>query len=668
MEIRSFLEKAEDRLAGVRGGLLLFSQGRLSSEEVLAACQRLAQLQVEAEGAGRADIGALAADAAYSIEQATRVASGVRTQAVNTALDLVSKLEAAVLQMPLGSDEFFHEADDLVESAFKGMTTENGAEDFEIDDETLEIFREEASELLSNIRTSLATLKLHPEKTDALWEIRRCCHTLKGAAGIVGLHEASKLAHSVEDLLDRKVEAGVPVSADLTILLEKAVDTLDAVSAGAVCEGSAEMQVQLEGQNSCRTVEVALPISETAHRETSAIHTPPTPVVRVSLDRLDQLLYIASRLASESQNALNRVSEGASASELAELLRGHRALAGEISEGLKQVRLVRFGVLEMRLNRSVQVTCQEEDKKAGIVILDPDVEIDTLIIDAMIEPLLHLIKNAVVHGIEAPETRRLLGKPEKGTISIAVASDGENVSLSVEDDGCGISTATLLEKGIESGLVERGKAERLDDRALAQLIFERGLTTSATLNLNAGRGVGMSIVKESVESRGGTIEVDWEPQQGTKFTLRFPIVPDSPPSASSRDENEKPFVLIVDDSNSIRRMTSKIVEQAGCRAVTAINGADALELLANRPAMPDLILSDVEMPTMDGWQLLDHIKTDIKLASLPVFMVTSLSSEEARSKAARLGANGYFVKPFTVDDLMSVMSELAPNVPADGSV
>ena len=74
------------------------------------------------------------------------------------------------------------------------------------------------------------------------------------------------------------------------------------------------------------------------------------------------------------------------------------------------------------------------------------------------------------------------------------------------------------------------------------------------------------------------------------------------------------------------------------------------------------------MPTMDGWQLLDHIKTDIKLASLPVFMVTSLSSEEARSKAARLGANGYFVKPFTVDDLMSVMSELAPNVPADGSV
>ncbi len=661
-DLQTFLEKAEDRLAGIRGSLLLFLQGRMSSAEVMPVCQRLVQFQFEAEGTGLANIGRLAADAAYSIEHAGTCQPGVRDGAVNASLDLISKLEAELLQMPIGSAEFLSEAEDLVESTFDGMIAQREknappVEDFEIDEETLEIFREEVSELIANIRTSLAMLRTVPGNTEALWEIRRYAHTLKGAAGIVGLDQASKLAHTIEDLLDKKVEAGGSLDAAFIDVVERAANILEDISNGRPNDTTA-ITAELSAFNAAPAAQVATPTAAAdSGRDTSAIHTPPTPVVRVSLDRLDQLLYIASALVNESEAVLKRISGGSPPAEVVELVRGHRAMAVEISDGLKKIRMVRFGVLEMRLNRAVQVTCQDEGKAADIVILTPDVEIDTLVIDAMIEPMLHLLKNAVVHGIEQAETRRLLGKPEKGTIAIGVASDGRTVTLSVEDDGRGISTTRLLAKGVETGLIEPLDAERLADHEIFQLIFERGLTTTSTVNMNAGRGVGMSIVKESVESRGGRIDVASAPQQGTKFTLSFPIVLAAQDALAV--EEDRPLVLIVDDSNSIRRMSSKIVESAGFRAITAINGADALELIRDRSLVPDLILSDVEMPTMDGWQFLDHVKTDEKLAAIPVVMVTSLTSDDSRARAAKLGASDYFVKPFTAEHLRSVMSALS---------
>jgi two-component system chemotaxis sensor kinase CheA len=621
-------------------------------------CHRLVQFQFEAEGAGFQNIGRLVAEAAYSIQRAATCDPGVRNAAVNASLDMVSRLETELFQMSLGSTEFLNEAEDLVETTFGGMIAQGDkdrshGEEFEIDEETLEIFREEARELIANIRAGLSALRNAREHTEGLWEIRRNAHTLKGAAGIVGLDQASILAHKLEDRLDKEVEAGGSLDTASIDVLERAANILDAMSHGRPYD-VAGITVELEAVNEPPKALPAVPeVAPDQPREAAAIHTPPTPVVRVSLDRLDQLLYIASALVNESDAVLKSISEGSPAAELTELVRGHRSMAQEISDGLKKVRMVRFGVLEMRLNRTVQVTCQDEGKTADVVILDPDIEIDTLVIDAMIEPLLHLLKNAVVHGIEQPETRRLLGKPEKGTIAIGVASDGKIVTLTVEDDGRGISTAQLRAKGIETGVLEPLRAERMDENAVFQLIFERGLTTTDTVNMNAGRGVGMSIVRESIVVRGGTIDIVSASQRGTKFTLSFPIIPISrEPAIEDRD---RPLVLIVDDSNSIRRMSSKIVEQAGCRAVTAINGADALELIREHSLLPDLILSDVEMPTMDGWQFLDHVKTDARLAAVPVVMVTSLTSDESRARAAKLGANDYFVKPFTAEQLRSVM-------------
>ncbi|HEX3102092.1 MAG TPA: response regulator, partial [Pyrinomonadaceae bacterium] len=281
---------------------------------------------------------------------------------------------------------------------------------------------------------------------------------------------------------------------------------------------------------------------------------------------------------------------------------------------------------------------------------------------------LHLLKNAVVHGIEPTETRRLLGKEEKGRVRIAVRADETDVYLTVSDDGHGISTAKLLEKAIASGIIDEQKAASMDEPSIIDLIFDRGLTTAESVNMNAGRGVGMSIVKESVESRGGSVTVETVQQKGTRFTVRMPLtlpkpeaeVPDPAPiePTGEPDAEMPPLVLIVDDSPSIRRMTARIVEDAGFRTITAEHGAEALELLLSGEWEPDVIISDVEMPVMDGWQFLEYVKTDNNFGHIPVVMATSLSSEEYREKASGLGASDYVVKPFCRQELDRVVETL----------
>jgi CheY-like chemotaxis protein len=169
--------------------------------------------------------------------------------------------------------------------------------------------------------------------------------------------------------------------------------------------------------------------------------------------------------------------------------------------------------------------------------------------------------------------------------------------------------------------------------------------------MNAGRGVGMSIVKEAIESRGGSVIVKSEPQRGTTFTVIMPL--GTPASGENNAVSEPadtaaelpPLVLIVDDSPSIRRQSTKL-------------GADALELLLNGDWEPDLILSDVEMPQIDGWGFLEYVKTDDNFGHFPVVMVTSLDADHHRQKAMELGASDYLIKPLKETDLARVINAI----------
>ena len=144
-------------------------------------------------------------------------------------------------------------------------------------------------------------------------------------------------------------------------------------------------------------------------------------------------------------------------------------------------------------------------------------------LDLLSEPLMHLIRNAVVHGIEPPEIRRLLGKPESGKITVAFGNETTHIVLTISDDGSGIAASRLKEKAVNSGLLTKEKADALNDQEAMALIFEPGLTTADKLSMSAGRGVGMSIVKAGIEAAGGSVDIDSRTQSGTRIIVRLPL-------------------------------------------------------------------------------------------------------------------------------------------------
>ncbi|MBP6004167.1 MAG: response regulator [Pyrinomonadaceae bacterium] len=680
--LNAFVERASGRLAGIRNGILIFDQDPSSDGDIDLAIRSLQLLRRDASENDQLAI----LDLADQCDAVLRPLLGndPTPAAIGRSLDIVARIEEQLLQVPLHSDDFLPDISAFVDSSFRSLRSDNNpasptdhVEDFEIDEETLEIFRSEASGLLKSISTSIGVLRSSLDDREALWEIRRASHTFKGAAGIVGLRTASELAHKIEDLLDKIVDKNSILDPQILELISSASSQLDRSIFG-VDENEADHLISLYADFD-RVIANVGSVSVEPDKKTGSggalsadksptpdlARTAQKPIVRVSLERLDDLIKLSSDLAHSRSSLIEELAKLAECSgqdnfervfeSLAEKFDIQRHLNDELQERLLHIRMVRFGTLETRLSRAVHVTCQEEDKKATVVVENGDCEVDTQIIDALIEPLLHLLKNAVVHGIEHEDTRRLIGKPERGVIRIVVNSEDDWVTLQIEDDGRGISTSKLKDKAMETGLISAEEAAVMSEEDAFDLIFSRGLTTAETLNLNAGRGIGMSIVKESIENSGGSITVVSEPQFGTQFTIKMPVVLPKTTVAERNQLSTESFpdptntknklVLVVDDSASIRRHTCKQIEKLGYQAITAQNGAEALELLLSGVWRPDIILSDVEMPIMDGWQLLEYVKTDLTFGSIPVVMITTLDAVEHKQRAQQLGASDYFVKP-----------------------
>lgn len=657
----SFVAQTGADLASIRSSLLIAAQTGDKSG-LRHAKTRLSRIANVGSLGGHLHIATMSGECIEAIDQLVNTPAADLASA-NGALDSLAKIEAAILDLSLLSDE--NETGDLnIDAAFDLLVPENAVpkidaevDEFAVDEETLEIFRSEADALLANISLALTALAASPDDKHSLWEIRRNAHTLKGSAAIVGLGQIATLAHRAEDLLDHLVENGSPANDRVVEFLNKTVEYINnALVGGLAAMPESGMDEPFSDSSETAGDEHAEAATQAAVQAAAVLQMP--PIVRVSLERVDEILELSSRLIEFQRSAKKLIEDTARASreeDLRTAILEHAEMAAEVHRKLLRIRMVRFGNLETRLSRNINVTCADEGKKVILDLCDPEVEVDTLIIDALIEPMLHLLKNAVVHGIEPPETRRLIGKPEIGTITVSVSADDDAVVVSISDDGGGLSSAKIIEKALETGILTEDNAAAMKEKDVHQLIFSRGLTTAEKVDLNAGRGVGMSIVKESIESKGGSIHVETAPQEGTTFTLIMPAkvaanetpkeVPVEPPS------DDSPLVLVVDDSAAIRHQTMKFAAAAGCRTITANDGAEALELLLSGAHEPDLILSDVEMPNVDGWGLLEYIKTDDNLGHIPVVMITSLDDSEYRQKAKELGAAEYIVKPATADKI-----------------
>jgi chemosensory pili system protein ChpA (sensor histidine kinase/response regulator) len=478
-------------------------------------------------------------------------------------------------------------------------------------------------------------------------------------------------------------------------------------------------------------------------------------------------------------------------------------MSREVQQRLFAIRTVPFGSLSERLYRVLRSTARELDKRANLEINGAQVELDRSVLEKLVGPLEHLLRNALDHGVESREARRAAGKTETGEIALTVRQVGNEVVIELADDGAGIDFERVREKSVAMGLLDADATPT--EAQLTEILFGAGFSTATKVTQISGRGIGMDVVRSEITALGGRVEVTSNKGAGTRFTLTLPLtlavaqavmvraggrlwalpapmveqvqqmksqalldiyiqrkvewqgrsypfhylprllgdtshnpetkrynavlllrsgqshaavhvdemvgnqevvvknigpqlarvsgisgatvlgtgeivliinpvqlasrsdVPKYEPGSDERAVGDRPrahvapvsmqpLVLIVDDSLTVRKITSRLLTRSGFAVATAKDGVDALQVLGEQS--PDVILLDIEMPRMDGFEFAKTIKGDPRFASIPIIMITSRTAEKHRNRAAELGVDLYLGKPYQEDELLGHLRDM----------
>ena len=275
-----------------------------------------------------------------------------------------------------------------------------------------------------------------------------------------------------------------------------------------------------------------------AYREPDPVHEKPTgkmpffskpnpkiksiQSVRVSTEQLDKLMNLAGELVI-TRSRINQLTLDFKSKELEETLSELRKLTGEMQEEVIEARMVPLDHILNIFPRMVRDLAKSENKKLDFIIKGKEIKLDRTVLDEIGDPLVHLLRNAVDHGIESPEKRLELGKKETGAIMLTASRQENYVIIKIEDDGQGIDTAELRKAAEEQGIISREEAEQLPEREAMQLIFTHGFSTASRVTDVSGRGVGMDVVKNRIENLGGSIKIESKPGKGTRFELKLPL-------------------------------------------------------------------------------------------------------------------------------------------------
>lgn len=779
------------------------------------------------------------------------------------------------------------------------------AEPGEVDTEVLEIFLEEATELVEALDNALANWRKDAANTRFNSEAQRLLHTLKGGARLANISELGNEAHDLESRLTALQSVGktptdtdwaeIHVSHDrLNTLLEqvrqnyhgailpsksdqvqastapvsverepnpasalipveptqtveqkeerrrvaKARRKADAVRAAQetirVNAQLVDELVNLAGETSITRGRMEQQVSDFSHTLEEMVAT--IDRLREQLRRMDietetQILFSAEKefgsrydeefdpLEMDRYSSIQQLSRalGESASDLADLretlsdkvrdaetlLLQQSRVNTELQEGLMKTRMIPFSSMVPRLRRIVRQIGGELGKKAEFDVRNAEGELDRTVLERMVAPLEHMLRNALDHGIETVEERLKAGKPETGQVILSLNREGGEVVLRMSDDGAGIRTDKVREKAIRNGLLHQ--SEEISDRDVLQFILQPGFSTAQAVTQISGRGVGMDVVASEIKQLGGSLDIGSVVGQGTTFTIRLPFTvsvnralmvstgedfyaiplntiegivrvstyeleeyyqPDSPlyeyagqeyrlqylgallhsehqpklqgqalplpvilvrgadqpmalqvdslmgsreivvkslgPQFGSvrgvsgatilgdgnvvvildlpamiradilstrqrqladwsradqrRDEERVTKVMVVDDSVTVRKVTSRLLERHGMDVLLAKDGLDAVAQLQDH--LPDVILLDIEMPRMDGFEVASFIRHDSRLKHIPIIMITSRTGGKHRERAMALGVNEYLGKPFQEKELLETIERL----------
>ena len=513
----------------------------------------------------------------------------------------------------------------------------------------------------------------------------------------------------------------------------------------------------------------------------------------LELDRYSDIQQL-SRALAESASDLDSIKEllQSVTNEAESLLMQQSRVTAELQDGLMRTRMVPFERHVPRLTRLVRQAAQEAGKRAELAVEGASGELDRQVLDKMLPPFEHMLRNAVIHGIESAESRQAAGKPAVGRITIRLHREGAEMVIDVADDGAGLDVDAIRRKAYELDMLEPGSS--VTDEEIMSLILTPGFSTASQVTQSAGRGVGMDVVANEIKKLGGSLRISSVTGQGTNFTVRLPftlaitqalivrtgdevyalplpsvegvaripraeletLLSQSEPSfqygeqtyrfrhlgmylggraaklpedesfipvilvrageysaalltdemlasreivvksvgpqlasirgiagatilgdgrivlildinalvrsgapvvelkkAAPTPTDDRPLAMVVDDSITVRRVTERFLQRNGMRVVTAKDGLDAISLLGDHK--PDVILLDIEMPRMDGYEFASHVRNDDRVADVPIIMITSRVGDKHRARAIELGVNDYLGKPYQDAQLLEAI-------------
>ena len=517
----------------------------------------------------------------------------------------------------------------------------------------------------------------------------------------------------------------------------------------------------------------------------------------LELDRYSSIQQFSRALAETANDvaSIQQLLENL-AKDTQNLLQQQARTITELQNGLMRTRMVPFQRHVQRLARIVRQAASDTGKRAELVVEGAAGELDRQVLERMLPPFEHMLRNAVVHGIEKPDERLRNNKPEAGRIVLELHREGAEVMVRLSDDGSGMNLNAIREKGAALGLVPAGQV--LSDEDAMQLVLEPGFSTAGTITQQAGRGVGMDVVATEIKRLGGALHMETKTGEGTVFTIRLPftlaishalvvrtgeefyalplptvegvlrlsksevtahlgrdaaafdyggqkyrfqhlatfvslepsplpeqdvtipvvlvragehstglvadelvgsreiVVKSVGPQISSirgisgatilgdgriviildigalvraewrgrpqaqivakEKADKRTFAMVVDDSITVRRVTQRLLERNGMRVLTARDGMDAVALLQDN--VPDVILLDIEMPRMDGYEVAAHVRNDPRLKGVPIIMITSRVGEKHRARAIELGVDDYLGKPYQEAQLLDAIAPL----------
>lgn len=498
-----------------------------------------------------------------------------------------------------------------------------------------------------------------PRRIDAIFCL---AHRIKGSSGAVGLPRLVRLAHAVEDVL-ASVRAGERTAdADLVACVRALIDrTGEVATAMASGEGldAVEDDRLLASVRGCAAFDPAPPPAAPAD-------PPPPRTVRLSVELVDGLMRAAAGLSAARDRLGRDLGTPSASAAFAALSAG----IDEIAETIAGTRLQRLEQIFAALPRMVRELATELGREVVLELAGGEIELDRDLVAAIRDPLVHIVRNAVDHGIAPPAARRAAGKPAAGTLRVSGRIENNQIVLEAADDGEGIDADRVAAQAVASGILTPGQVERLSRSRRLALIFAPGLSTAPAVTTVSGRGVGLDVVRSGIEKAGGTVEIETEAGVGTRVRLRLPLrsaaVP--PPSTPTRTpvppatpstalpQNVVPIAplpgastrktcLVVDDSRVVRTVARYMLEGLNFTVEEAVDGQEGLDRC--RDMHPDVVLLDRNMPGMDGIAFLREIGRSGFGQRPKILFCTADTDSAGLREAMAAGADALVLKPFS---------------------